>query len=66
MEIKTEINKRNLIKFKNCTMKVTISNTERQPSEQEKIIANETTNKELISRLYKKLIEIKLPTSVES
>ena len=47
-------------------MKVTISNTERQPSEQEKIIANETTNKELISRLYKKLIEIKLPTSVES
>ena len=66
MEIKTEINKRNLIKFKSCTMKVTVSKIERQPSKQEKIISNETTDKELISRLYKQLIEVKLPRSVES
>ena len=51
MEIKTKINKWNLIKFKSfCIAKVTISKVKRQPSEWEKIIANETTNKELISK----------------
>ena len=41
MEIKTKINKQDLIKFKNfCTMKETISKVKRQLSEWEKIIAN--------------------------
>ena len=54
MEIKTKVNKRDLIKFKSfCTAKETISKVKRQPSEWEKIIAKETTNKRLISKIYK-------------
>ena len=54
MEIKTKTNKRGLIKLKSfCTTKKTISMVKRQPSEWEKIIANETTDKELISKIYK-------------
>ena len=47
-----------LIKLKSfCTAKETISKVKRQPSEWEKIIANETTDKGLISKIYKQLIE---------
>ena len=54
MEIKAKINKWDLIKFKRfCTMKETISKVKRQPSEWQKIIANEATDKELISKIYK-------------
>ena len=48
-----------LIKLKSfCTAKETISKVERQPSEWEKIIANETTDKGLISKIYKQLIQL--------
>ena len=53
-EIKTKINKWDLIKLKRfCTAKETISKVKRQPSEWEETIANETTDKGLISKVYK-------------
>ena len=59
MEIKTKVNKWDLIKLKSfCTAKETISKVKRQPSEWEKIIANETTDKGLISKIYKLLIQL--------
>ena len=59
MEIKTKVNKWNLIKLKSsCTAKETISKVKRQPTEWEKIIANETTDKGLISKIYKQLIQL--------
>ena len=59
MEIKGKINKWDLIKIKSfCTTKETISKAKRQPSEWEKIIANETTDEELTSKIYKKLTQI--------
>ena len=58
-EIKTKINKWDLIKLKSfCTTKETINKVKRQPSEWEKIIANETTDKGLISKVYKQLIQL--------
>ena len=57
MEIK--INKWDLIKLKNfCTMKETISRVKMQPSEWEKIIANKSTDKGLISKIYKQLLQL--------
>ena len=54
LEIKAKINKWDLIKIKSlCTTKETISKVKRQPSEWEKIIANEEMDKELISKIYK-------------
>ena len=59
MEIKQKINKWYLIKCKSfCTAKETISKVKRQPSERKKIIANETTDKELISKIYKQLMQL--------
>ena len=39
-------------------MKETISNVKRQPSEWEKIIVNEAMDKELISKIYKQLLQL--------
>ena len=56
---KTKINKWDLMKIKSfCTTKETISKVKRQPSEWEKIIANETIDKELISKIYKQLLQL--------
>ena len=59
MEIKAKINKQDLIKIKIfCTTKDTISKVKRQPSEWEKIIASEVTDKELISKIYKQILQL--------
>ena len=59
MEIKTKVNKWDLIKLKSfCTAEENISKVKRQPSEWEKIIANETTDKVLISKTYNQLIQL--------
>ena len=59
MEINTKVNEWDLIKLKNfCTAEETISKVKRQPSEWERIIANGTTDKGLISEIYKQLIQL--------
>ena len=61
MEIKTKINKWNLIKLKGfCTAKKTINKTRRQPTEWEKISANNATDKGLISKIYKQLMRLNI------
>ena len=58
-EIKTKVHKWDLIKLKSfCTAKKTISRVKIQPSEWKKIIANEKTDKGLISKIYKQLIQL--------
>ena len=59
MEIKPKINECDLIKLEIfCTTKETISKVKRQCSGWEKIIANEATDKELISKIYKQLLQL--------
>ena len=59
MEIKAKVNKWDLIKLKSFfIMKETISRVKGQPSEWEKIIANEATDKQLISKIYEKLLQL--------
>ena len=59
METEAKINKWDLIKLESfCTMKETISKVKRQASEWEKIIANEATDKELISKIYEQLMQL--------
>ena len=61
MEIKTKVNKWDLIQLKSfCTAKETKNKVKRQPSEWEKIIANETNDKGFIAKLYKQLIQLNI------
>ena len=61
MEIKTKINKWELMKLKSfCTAKETINRTKKQPSEWEKIFPNEATDKGLISEIYKQFMQLNI------
>ena len=61
MKIKTKINKWDLTKLKSfCTAKETLNKMKRQPSEWEKIFANEATDKWLISKIYKQLMQLNI------
>ena len=67
MEIKAKINKWDLIRLiRFGTAKETISKVKRQPSEWEKIIASETTDKGLISKIYKQLIQLNARKTTQS
>ena len=67
MEIKTKINKWDPMKLKSfCTEKETINKTKRQPSEWEKIFSNEATDKGLISKTYKQLLQLNIKTTTQS
>ena len=67
MEIKAKINKLDLIRLISfCTAKETISKVKRQSSEWEKIIANETTDKGLISKIYKQLVQLNTRKTTQS
>ena len=64
MKIKTKINKWDHIKLKSfCTAKETVNKVKRQPTEWEKIFANNVTNKGLISKIYKQLIQLTQKTN---
>ena len=59
MEIKTKVNKWYLIKFKSfCTAKEAINKVKRKSSEWRKIIANEITDRGLISKICKQHIQL--------
>ena len=59
MEIKPKMNKWDLMKLNSCyTAKETINKAKKPPSEWEKIIANEATDKGLISKIYKQLMQL--------
>ena len=61
MEIKTEINERDLMNRKSfCTAKGTINKMKRQPSEWEKIFTNESMDNVLISKIYKQLMQLNI------
>ena len=61
MERKTKINKWDLMKLKRfCTAKETINKMKRQLSEWEKIFANDATEKGLLSKIYKQLMQLNI------
>ena len=64
MEIKTIINKWDLIKLKSfCTAKETVNKMKRQPAEWEKIFANNVTYKGLVSKIYQQLMQLNIKTN---
>ena len=59
MTVKTKINKWDLLKLQSfCTAKETLNKTKKQPTEWEEISANESTDKGLISKIYKHLLQL--------
>ena len=63
-EIKAKIKKWDLIRLKSfCTVKETMDKMRRQPTEWEKLFANDVTNKRLITKIYKQLIQLSIKKS---
>ena len=61
MEIRTKINKWDIIKLKSFwTVKETTNKTKRQPTKWEKIFSNNAANKRSISKIYKQLIQLNI------
>ena len=61
MEIKTKINKWDLLKFKTfCTVKETINKMKRPPTDWEKVFVNDVTYKGLVSKIYKQFIRLNI------
>ena len=61
-ETKAKMNYWDFIKIKSfCTAKETINKTKRQPMEWEKIFANDISDEELVSKIYKELIQLNTP-----
>ena len=67
MEIKTKINKWDLIKLKSfCIAKETINKTKRQPTEWKKMFAKIATDKGLASKTYKQLMWLNIKKTTQS
>ena len=61
-ETKAKMNYWDLMKIKSfCTVKETIGQTKRQPTEWEKIFANDISDKGLIYKIYKELFKLNTP-----
>ena len=61
-ETKAKINYWDFIKIKNfCTTQETINKTKRQPTEWEKIFANDISDKRLVPKIYTELVKINTP-----
>ena len=59
MEIKTKVNKWDLMKLQSfCTANETINKTKRQHSEWETIFANEITDKGIVTKICKQLMQL--------
>ena len=58
-ETKAKMNYWDFIKISFCTAKETVNKTKRQPTEWEKIFANDISDKGLVSKIYKELIKLK-------
>ena len=59
MKTTTKTNKWDLIKLKSFgTAKETINKMKRQSTEWEKVFANDVTNKDLISEIYRQLMQL--------
>ena len=58
-ETKAKMNYWDFIKIRSfCTAKETVNKTKRQPTEWEKIFANDLSDKGLVSKIYKELIKL--------
>ena len=66
MEMKTKVSKLDLIKLRSFFTKETINKVKRQFSEWKKIIANETTDKRLISKICRQLIQFNTRKTTQS
>ena len=67
MEIKTKINKWDLIELKSfCTEKKTINKLKRQLTEWEKTFAKDGTNNRVISRIHKQLIQLNIKETTQA
>ena len=65
--MKVKINKWYYIKLKSfCIAKETINKMKRQPIEQEKIFANNVSDKGLIATIYKELIRLSSKTNMQT
>ena len=66
-ETKDKMNLWDFIKIKSfCTAKETVNKTKRQPTEWEKIFAKDTTDKRLVSKIYKELIKLNTQETIKS
>ena len=58
-ETKEKMNSWDFIEIKSfCTTKEIVKKTKRQPTELEKVFANDISDKELVSKIYKELIKL--------
>ena len=66
-ETKAKMNYWDLITIKSfCTARETVNKTQRQPTEWEKIFANDLSDKGLVSKIYKELIKLNTQETIQS